>query len=144
MNKKEAHAALEEVKDRHRKDHPGGCRMFSQGDACQCTLCLCDNVHEFLDKSQKDSSVATVTCDEGLQTMRIDPRVEQVCLSCGGRGGRHGVACNVIGRCWCKGDTTSHVMGSTGCFLEDLKQAGKVFERRHLDVIPDPNKSQKD
>lgn len=48
MTTKKAHALLEEIKNRHRADHIGGCRMFSQGDACQCTLCLCDKVHEAL------------------------------------------------------------------------------------------------
>lgn len=44
----EAHTILEELKKRHREDHPGGCRMFSLGEGCRCTLCLCDEVHEFV------------------------------------------------------------------------------------------------
>ncbi len=51
MNKLEGHEVLEEIKKRHSRDHPGGCRMFSEGEGCRCTLCLCDNLHELLDKS---------------------------------------------------------------------------------------------
>ncbi len=51
MTVEQAYEALEEIKSRHRQDHPGGCRMFSQGDACQCTLCLCDNVRGLIKES---------------------------------------------------------------------------------------------
>jgi len=49
MTTVKAHELLEEIKNRHRADHPGGCRILSQGDACQCTLCLCDEVHEAME-----------------------------------------------------------------------------------------------
>jgi hypothetical protein len=33
---------LEKAKEIYREIHPGGCRMLSQGDACECFLCRCD------------------------------------------------------------------------------------------------------
>ncbi len=33
---------LEWCKDRYRELHPGGCRLLSQGESCQCFLCQCD------------------------------------------------------------------------------------------------------
>lgn len=95
--------------------------------------------------SQKDSSVTTPPGDDGPQAMPRDPRVEQVCLSCEGRGGRHTAYCKITDKCSCMGTgSPPHAAGSPGCFERDLKQAGKVFERRHLDVKPEPKKSQKD
>lgn len=44
-----AHEILEELKERHRKASPGGCRLFSLGEDCRCTLCLCDDIHAFVD-----------------------------------------------------------------------------------------------
>ena len=35
---------LKRTKETYRKLHPGGCRMFSQGDDCQCLLCQIDEV----------------------------------------------------------------------------------------------------
>jgi hypothetical protein len=34
--------ALEFAKDKYRERHPGGCKMLSEGDACQCFLCEMD------------------------------------------------------------------------------------------------------
>lgn len=41
--------AFEVIKDRHRQARPGGCKAFSEGDACICTLCLCDKIREFVE-----------------------------------------------------------------------------------------------
>lgn len=43
------HQAVEAVKAAYREQHPGGCRMFSQGNNCRCILCLCDQIHALLD-----------------------------------------------------------------------------------------------
>ena len=34
----------EKIKERHQKLSPGGCKMLSQGNDCECTLCLADNL----------------------------------------------------------------------------------------------------
>lgn len=77
--------------------------------------------------------------DDGPQAMPMDPRVEQVCTSCEGRGGWHHEDCRVASpfkpMCSCKGaGHPPHAPGSEGCFRQDLKRAGKVFERQHLDL----------
>lgn len=76
MTIEEAHKALEELKDRHRQDHPGGCRMFSQGENCQCTLCLCDNLHEFLEKAQKAQSMETQNISRATYAQFLARRAE--------------------------------------------------------------------
>lgn len=39
-------AAIERAKDEYRKDHAGGCKMFSQGNACTCFLCRMDDLQK--------------------------------------------------------------------------------------------------
>ncbi len=39
-------AAIEEAKTIYRSLHSGGCRMLSQGDACECFLCQMDQVKQ--------------------------------------------------------------------------------------------------
>jgi hypothetical protein len=44
-----ANVMLEEIKKRHREEHPGGCKMLSLGPNCACTLCLCDELRMLMD-----------------------------------------------------------------------------------------------
>lgn len=36
------HGGIESAKAIYREMHPGRCRMFSEGLACECFLCRCD------------------------------------------------------------------------------------------------------
>lgn len=45
--------ALNEIVERHRIDHPGGCRIFSRGNSCSCTLCLCGMIRDYVEKQAR-------------------------------------------------------------------------------------------
>lgn len=37
---------LEMAKSIYREMHPGGCKMLSQGELCECFLCRCDKAKQ--------------------------------------------------------------------------------------------------
>ena len=45
--------ALDVIKERHGRDHSGGCRIPSQGDDCPCTLCLCDKIRDYIENQAR-------------------------------------------------------------------------------------------
>ena len=45
--------ALNEIVERHRIDHPGECRIFSRGNSCSCTLCLCGMIRDYVEKQAR-------------------------------------------------------------------------------------------
>jgi hypothetical protein len=55
----------ETIKNRWREKSPGGCRMLSRGDDCNCTLCLVDNLlAAALSKVPKGPWRSENICDE--------------------------------------------------------------------------------
>ena len=46
--------AIKGVKNRYRELHPGGCRMFSLGDRCDCFLCELDQMALEVEKQRKE------------------------------------------------------------------------------------------
>lgn len=48
MTREEVVKTCHTLKDRFRSFKPGGCKILSKGDNCDCSLCLVDNLMSYI------------------------------------------------------------------------------------------------
>src|SRR3990172_10653368 len=77
MTINEAHEYLEEIKSRHRQRITGGCKVISLGDACSCTLCLCDKLHGII-KGMDNALILAKAAGDAAMSQLLD--VQQDCI----------------------------------------------------------------